>query len=68
MRKLSLFVSFCLFFGLFAGLRPVSASYRPPDSVQINSRAVYLYNLDAETRVFEQEAQTRMAPASLAKS
>jgi D-alanyl-D-alanine carboxypeptidase (penicillin-binding protein 5/6) len=67
MRKLSLFVSFCLFFGLFAGLRPVSASYRPPDSVQINSRAVYLYNLDAETRVFEQEAQTRMAPASLAK-
>lgn len=67
MRKLSLFGCMLLLWGLFAGLRPVGASYRPPDSIQINSRAVYLYNLDTDTRVFEQEAQTRMAPASLTK-
>lgn len=67
MRKLSLLCCMLLLWGLFAGLRPAGASYRPPDSVQINSRAVYLYNLDTDTRVFEQEAQTRMAPASLAK-
>ena len=67
MRKVSLVFSLLLFFGLFAQLRPAAASYRPPDSIQVNSRAVYLYNLDTETRVFEQEAQTRMPPASLAK-
>lgn len=45
-----------------------SATRYPPDFAnELYSQAIYMENLDSNTRVFEKEPQKRMSPASLTK-
>ena len=67
MKKFANFlVIFSLLLTLF--LSPVSAeNVEYSIDFELNSRAVLLINLDTDTVVFDQEAESRMEPASLTK-
>lgn len=67
MRKIAFFLCFVLCFGLVGQLSPVEAAYMPPKDMTVYSQAVYLYNLDTDTPVYEKNSQTQLQPASTAK-
>lgn len=66
MRKLALSLSVVLLFLTVAcGFTVGAASSEPPGNLK--SKAIYLYNLDTETLVYEKNCQQIIYPASLTK-
>lgn len=67
MRKIAFSLAVLFLLALFP-MQAAAVTYEPsPELFTVNSRAVYLYNLDTEMPVFQREASLQLPPASTAK-